>query len=84
MGMPVSKEHAVKIARDFLQSRIPGASVRFDPPLSVWREDEQKDGASHWSVMFERIDPPGVVSSPGEVVVHVDEETGQPQVVITP
>jgi hypothetical protein len=82
--MAVAREHAVKIAREYLQSRMAGGSARFDGPVSVRREDARKGGTSHWSVMFERVEPPGVVLSPGEVIVHVDEETGHPEVFRTP
>jgi hypothetical protein len=82
--MPVSKEQAVKIARDFLQTRISGDSIRLEQPLSVQRENARRDTPASWCVMFERIDPPNVVTSPGEVVVLVDEETGRPKIDLIP
>jgi hypothetical protein len=82
--MPVSKEHAVKIAREFLETRMPEGAVRFGVPLSVRREETRKGSSGHWSIVFDHDEPPEVVSSPGEVIVHVDEETGQPEIFLTP
>ena len=74
--MPVSQEHAVKIAREFLQTRLPECPVLLDSPLAR----REPIGDHHrWLVLFERVMPPNVVVSPGEVIVLVDEASGIPE-----
>ena len=81
--MATSKEQAVEIARELLRSRASSGSVRLDTPLSVQRET-RRGNSDLWVVLFECIDPPGVVTCPGEVIVEVDEETGRPEIFRTP
>ena len=74
--MVVSKEHAVKIAQEFVRTRLPECPVRLDSPFA--RREVIRD-RYRWTVMFDRITPPDVVVSPGEVIVLVDEVTGTPE-----
>ena len=74
--MVVSKEHAVKIAQDFVRTQLPECPVRLDTPFV--RREVLGDGY-RWAIMFERVTPPDVVVSPGEVIVLVDETTGKPE-----
>ena len=69
--------HAVKIAREFLQTRLPECPVLLDSPFA---RREPVGDHHRWSVMFERVMPPDVVVSPGEVIVLVDEVTGAAEI----
>ena len=64
------------IAQQFVRTRLPEGSVRLDSPFA--RRQAVGD-CFRWSIMFDRITPPDVVVSPGEIIVLVDEATGTPE-----
>jgi hypothetical protein len=74
--MRVSQEHAEKIAQVFMQAQLPMCPVRLDSPFTRREEFEDR---FRWVIMFERVLPPDVVVSPGEVIVLVDEASGMPK-----
>ena len=70
----ISQQDAVKIAKEFVQTRIAACPVRLDSPFV------RREGDRHcWVVMFERVLPPNVVQSPAEVIVLVDVRSGTPE-----
>jgi hypothetical protein len=71
----VSKEHAVKIAQEFVRTQLAHCPVLLDSPFA---RSESVGGRHRWAVMFDRVTPPDVVVSPGEVIVLVDE-SGTPE-----
>jgi len=72
----ISQQDAVKIAKEFVQARLPTCPVRLDSPFTR----REPDGDRHrWVIMFERVLPPDVVQSPAEVIVLVDETSGTPE-----
>ena len=66
----------MKIAQEFLQTRLPECPVLLDSPFA---RREPVGDHHRWSIVFERVMPPDVVVSPGEVAVLVDEASGLPE-----
>jgi hypothetical protein len=73
--MPISQDHAVRIAQDFVQSKLSAGLVRLTA-RSV--QHESVGDVYRWVIMFDRVAPPDVVLSPGEIIVLVDEANGTP------
>ena len=71
----VSKEHAVKIAQEFVRTHLADCPVRLDSPFA---RSESDGGRHRWAVMFDRVTPPDVVVSPEQIIVLVDE-SGSPE-----
>ena len=89
--MPVSQDQAIQIARAFVQQRHDPLAdpLHYDTPTvsherGGYGTDYLGMGATYWSVMFLRVEQEGVVVSPGEVIVFVDEESGRVEPFVTP
>lgn len=88
--MPVSQDQAIRIAREFVQQRRgPKAyPLHYESPTvqherGGYGTDRLGMGATYWTVMFELVEQPDVVVSPGEVIVYVDEESGRVEPFVT-
>ncbi len=66
----------MKIALEFLQTRLPECPVLLGSPYA---RREPVGDHHRWSIVFERVMPPDVIVSPGEVIVLVDEASGIPE-----
>jgi len=65
----------VKIAQEFIQTRLPACPVHLDNPFAR----REAHGRGHrWVIMFDKVVPPDIVVSPEEVIVLVDEASGTP------
>lgn len=81
--MPVSKDQAIEIARNWVQSRCnaPDALQYRDSPhigheRGGYGTTHLGMSASYWVLVFELVQPPDRIISPGELIVYVDEHDG--------